>query len=124
MSSGANRTGPRQAGPLGVVPAGDLAPSPRAQRFLWIFSVAMVLFAGSAFVFKLIEFILTATTGGPRALGSFLLPVLTYLLVAAGFFCLFLWAYATGQFRDVEAPKYRMLEMQDEIDRQEMANGA
>jgi len=119
MTSGANRTGP-----LGVVPAGDLSPSPRAQRFLWVFSVAMVLFAGSAFVFKLIEFILTATTGGPRALGSFLLPVLTYLLVASGFFCLFLWAYSTGQFRDVEAPKYRMLEMQDEIDRQELANGA
>ena len=118
MSSGANRKGP-----LGVVSAGDLSPSPRAQRFLWIFSVAMVLFAGSAFVFKLIEFILTATTGGPRALGSFLLPVLTYLLVASGFFCLFLWAYATGQFRDVEAPKYRMLEMQREIDERDAERG-
>ena len=95
------------------------AASPQVRRFLWIFSVAMVLIAGSAFVFKLIEFYTTATTSGPEALGSFLIPVANYLLVAAGFFCLFLWAYVTGQFRDVEAPKFRMLEMQDEIDRAE-----
>lgn len=107
-----------------LVRAKESAPSPRARRFLWAFSVVMVLTAGSAFVFKLIEFIVTATTRGPDALASFLIPVLNYLLVAAGFFCLFLWAYFTGQFRDVEAPKYRMLEMQDEIDRQEArANG-
>ena len=98
-------------------------PSPRARRFLWVFSVAMVAIAGSAFVFKLVEFIITATTKGPDALGSFLIPVLNYLLVAAGFFCLFLWAYFTGQFRDLEAPKYRMLEMQDEIDAMELRNG-
>ena len=98
-------------------------PSPRARKFLWIFSITMVAIAGSAFVFKLVEFITTATTKGPDALGSFLIPVLNYLLVAAGFFCLFLWAYFTGQFRDLEAPKYRMLEMQDEIDRMEARNG-
>jgi nitrogen fixation-related uncharacterized protein len=96
------------------------APSPRARRFLWVFSIAMVGIAGTAFLFKLIEFIVTATSRGPDALGSFLIPVLNYLLVAAGFFCLFLWAYFTGQFRDLEAPKYRMLEMQREIDRQEL----
>ncbi len=93
--------------------------SPQVRRFLWVFSVAMVLIAGSAFLFKLIEFYTIATTHGPDALGSFLIPVANYLLVAAGFFCLFLWAYVSGQFRDVEAPKYRMLEMQDEIDREE-----
>lgn len=96
--------------------------SPQVRRFLWIFSVTMVLLAGSGFLFKLIEFYITATTKGPGALGSFLIPVANYLLVAAGFFCLFLWAYVTGQFRDVEAPKYRMLEMQDEIDREEEKN--
>ncbi len=88
--------------------------------FLLVFSIVMVAIAGTAFIFKLIEFYTTATTGGPEALGSFLIPVLNYLLVAAGFFCLFMWAYFTGQFRDVEAPKYRMLEMQDQFDRQEL----
>jgi len=99
-----------------VAPIEPIEPSPAARRFLWIFSVTLVVVAGTAFFFKLIEFFLTATTEGPQALGSFLIPVLNYLLVAAGFFCLFLWAYATGQFRDMEAAKYRMLEMQHEID--------
>lgn len=94
-------------------------PTRAARRFLWIFSIAMVLTAGTAFVFKLIEFIHTATMKGPTAMGSFLIPVLNYLLVAAGFALLFLRAWFSGQFRDLEAPKYRMLEMQEQIDRDE-----
>ena len=94
-------------------------PSRGTRRFLWIFSILMVVTAGSAFIFKLIEFFLTATRGGPAAMGSFLIPVLNYLLVATGFLLLFLWAYFTGQFRDVEAPKYRMLEMQEQFDREQ-----
>jgi nitrogen fixation-related uncharacterized protein len=105
---------------LRVVPAIDRSePSPRTRTFLWVFSVVLVLVAGSAFVLKLIEFIATATSDGTDALASFLIPVLNYLLVAAGFFSLFLWAYATGQFRDLEAAKYRMLEMQRELDLEE-----
>lgn len=87
-----------------------------ARVFLWVFSVVMVLTAGGAFLFKLCDFYITATTHGSQALASFLIPVLNYLIVAVGFACLFLWAYFSGQFRDVEAPKHRMLEMQHEID--------
>lgn len=104
-------------------PALRLAPRPRPSRgarlFLWVFSIAMVLTAGTAFVFKLIEFVHTALQPGPAAMASFLIPVLNYLIVAAGFALLFLWAYFSGHFRDLEGPKYRMLEMQEEIDRQE-----
>jgi len=106
-----------------LVPIGPAPPSRGTRRFLWVFSIAMVLTAGTAFVFKLIEFIHTATTKGPEAMGSFLIPVLNYLMMAAGFGLLFLWAYFSGQFRDLEAAKYRMLEMQEEIDRQEAARG-
>ena len=95
----------------------DPAMSPRARVFLWVFSVTMVVTAGGAFLFKLCDFYITATTQGSQALASFLIPVLNYLIVALGFACLFLWAYFSGQFRDIEAPKYRMLEMQREIDR-------
>ena len=91
--------------------------SHRGRVFLWLFSIAMTIIAGSAFLFKLIEFFYTATTKGVQAMHSFLMPVMTYLVVAAGFACLFLWALLSGQFRDVEGPKYRMLRMQDEIDR-------
>lgn len=107
---------PRGPRPLPRPPAG---PSPQVRLFLWVFSVVLVLVAGSAFLFKLIEFYSIATTSGPSALASFLIPVLNYLLVAAGFFCLFLWAYLAGQFRDMESAKYRMLEMQAQIDFQE-----
>ncbi len=96
-------------------------PSPATRRFLWIFSVTMVLVAGTAFVMKLVEFAVTATTQGSDALASFLIPVLNYLLVAGGFFCLFLWAYFSGQFTDLEAAKYRMLEVEREIDAYEAA---
>ena len=108
--------GPR---PLPEAPEAYAEPSPKARRFLWAFSIAMVLTAGTAFVLKLIEFFATATRSGSDALASFLIPVLNYLLVAAGFFCLFLWAYFSGQFRDLEGPKHRMLEMQREIDARE-----
>lgn len=108
---------------LQLVPERRQEPSARARAFLWLFSVAMVLTAGTAFVMKLYEFFYTATHGGSDALASFLIPVLNYLLVAAGFFSLFLWAYLTGQFRDLEAPKYRMLEIQREIDAREAENG-
>lgn len=101
----------------------ERAPSPGVRRFLWIFSLLMVAIAGSAFFFKLFEFFYTATTKGPDALGSFLIPVLNYLLVAVGFFCLFLWAYFTGQFRNVEQPKHRMLELQRLIDSEEARRG-
>ena len=91
--------------------------------FLWIFGPAVIIVAGTAFIFKLTEFIVVATSDGPDALASFLIPVMNYLLVAAGFLCLFFWAYFTGQFKDVEAPKYRMLEMQREIDEREAGRG-
>ena len=85
--------------------------------FLWVFSSIMILTAGSAFVLKLFDFFVTATTEGSASLGSFLIPVLNYLFVAGGFAFLFLWAYSRGQFRDVEAPKLRMLELNAQYDR-------
>ena len=110
---------PRTVPRLRAVSVDREEPSRNARRFLWIFSIVLVVVAGSAFVMKLIEFYVTATSSGTDALASFLIPVLNYLMVAAGFFCLFLWAYSTGQFRDMEAAKYRMLEMQREIDLRE-----
>ncbi len=119
------------AKPTGNGPTGDgiqAVRSPRTPRspksgrwFLWIFGPTVIVVAGIAFIFKLTEFIYVATNDGPDSMGTFLIPVMNYLLVAAGFLCMFFWAYFTGQYRDVEAPKYRMLEMQEEIDR---ADGA
>jgi len=109
---------------LRSVPVTHSEPGRRARWFLWIFSIAMIVVAGSAFFMKLIEFTATATREGTGALASFLIPVLNYLLVAAGFFCLFFWAYFKGHFRDIEAPKYRMLELEREYERAAREDGA
>lgn len=107
------------ASQLHSVAARDSELSPKGRAFLWTFSVIMILVAGSAFLMKLVDFTTTATRDGTEALASFLIPVLNYLLVAAGFFCLFLWAYFRGHYKDVEGPKYRMLELNEQINRAE-----
>lgn len=87
----------------------------RVNQFVWGFGVIMVLIAGGGFIFKLIEFLTAFNSGEPFQFS--IIPVMTYLIVAAGFGCLFMWAYLAGQFKDIEGPKYRMLEMQDEFDK-------
>ena len=48
--------------------------------------------------------------------GSFtILPMLTYLAVAAGFICLLIWAILHGMFHDIERPKYTMLENEEKL---------
>lgn len=43
-------------------------------------------------------------------------PVANYLLASLGFFCLLLWATLNGMFRDIEEPKYLMLEQEARLD--------
>ena len=88
----------------------DKKPIASRDWFLWVFSVVLIGTAGTAFTFKLIEFFLTATRSGAESMASFLIPVLNYLLVAAGFACLFFWSMIRGQYKDIEDPALRMLE--------------
>jgi hypothetical protein len=48
--------------------------------------------------------------------------MVNYLLATTGFFCLFGWALLHGMFREIEAPKQRMLETEEWLDRQEAAS--
>ena len=43
-------------------------------------------------------------------------PIMNYLLASLGFFFLFCWAIAHGMFRDLERPKYAMLENERRLD--------
>ncbi len=43
-------------------------------------------------------------------------PIVNYLLASFGFLCLFGWATFHGMFRDIEAPKYAMLETERQLD--------
>ena len=46
-------------------------------------------------------------------------PIMNYLLASLGFFFLFCWAIAHGMFRDLERPKYVMLENERRLDEDE-----
>jgi hypothetical protein len=46
-------------------------------------------------------------------------PIMNYLLASLGFFCLFFWAIYQGMFRDIEAPKYTMLENERRLDEED-----
>lgn len=84
---------------------------------LGVWVVAGVSFAGLTFVYKMVEIIRTVPQGDVA--GFAVMQVITYLLVAIGFFCLFLWSFLKGDFREIERAKYRLLEREDELDRME-----
>ena len=73
---------------------------------LWFFALAVTA-AGGMFTFKLFSFMKTIKRD-ERA-GFAFDPLITYGLVAAGFLCLLVWAFLTGQFHRIEEPKHAML---------------
>lgn len=114
----APRDGNITIGHAGTNPANTSAvgevQSKAKRGFVFYFSLLVIGMAGSAFGFKIVEFAITFRGNEPVRVA--IVPVMTYLIVAVGFACLFLWAWTTGQFKNVERVKYRMMEMQDEID--------
>jgi len=47
------------------------------------------------------------------------MPIINYLLASTGFLLLFGWAIMHGMFRDLEGPKYTMLENERALDEEE-----
>ena len=97
-------------------------PTPQEQRRfrLWVIVITLgMMVAASGFVFKLVEFIRVAQN--QDAEGFAVVPVVTYFLVTSGFICVFIWNYLRGGLRDVEKPKYRLLERHEEIERHDNA---
>ena len=85
---------------------------------MWIFSFTIVA-AGAAFGWKIYEFAhdLIATEG-LRFAGAHLL---TYVLVAGGFFMMLLYCFLSGHFSDIEKAKYDLLEEERRYDLRELA---
>ncbi len=103
----------------------DDAPPPRKTNRVWAF-VAIVFFLGPAmfgFGTKFYELI-RVFQGDPA--GAFAItPIVNYLLAGCGFLLLFAWAARNGMFRDIEAPKFQMLENERRLDAsQNIGNGA
>ncbi|MFQ5423112.1 MAG: hypothetical protein ACE5F9_03945 [Phycisphaerae bacterium] len=90
----------------------------RSKRIaLWCIAVGVLVPGAYGFTAKLVEFIRTLVTD--ESGGFTLVPISNYFLIAAGMTCLLFWAIAHGMFRDVEGPKYTMLEREQELDRRE-----
>lgn len=98
-------------------PETDDAPPPsRKTNRVWAI-VAIVFFLGPAmfgFATKFYELI-RVFQGDPS--GAFAItPIVNYLLAGCGFLMLFAWAARNGMFRDIEAPKFQMLENERRLD--------
>jgi len=81
-------------------------------------AIMAVLILGPAaygFIEKLILFIQAVRRD---LIGGFtIVPVVIYFIVTSGMACLLVWAIKQGMFRDVERPKFDMLEREAELDR-------
>jgi len=86
-------------------------------RGVHAFFVLAVVVTGCMFTYKLFSFLKTIERD--ELAGFAFDPIVVYGLVATGFLFLLAWAYLTGQFRDIERPKYEMLERFDEQERRE-----
>jgi hypothetical protein len=94
----------------------------RARIMTAIFALVILIPSMLGFIAKFIEFLAVFRGQGE---GSFAVtPMVNYLLATTGFFCLFGWALLHGMFREIEAPKQRMLETEEWLDRQESVSGS
>ena len=91
--------------------------SRRFTTWFHLFFVTVSLAAGGMFVFKLFSFLKTMTRSELEGFAAD--PILIYAFVAMGFLILLVWSYLTGQFKDIEGPKYEMFERFEEQERQE-----
>jgi hypothetical protein len=92
-------------------------PRRRAARGIHVFFVTACTAAGGMFLFKLHSFLKTIKKD--ELVGFAHDPILIYAFVAVGFLLLLAWAFLTGQFRDVERPKYELFERFAEQERLE-----
>jgi len=88
-----------------------------SRRGILSFFVFAVTVAGCMFCYKLFAFLKTIRKD--ELAGFAFDPIVIYGLVAAGFLFMLGWAFLSGQFRNVEQPKYDMLERWQEQEREE-----
>jgi nitrogen fixation-related uncharacterized protein len=79
------------------------------------FAVVVLVVAGVGFTYKMSEFTLTIVQDDVEGFGAVAVGI--YLIGMVPILFLTLWAVLTGRFRDIERPKYRVLELDREIER-------
>ncbi|MDH4101393.1 MAG: hypothetical protein OEV28_12565 [Nitrospirota bacterium] len=88
-----------------------------AAFFVGLWVIIGVAFAGLTFTWKVVEIVRTVPRGDVAGFAA--IQVVTYVLVAIGFFCLFAWSFLKGDFKDLERAKYLVLEMEAKAEEME-----
>lgn len=78
-------------------------------------ATGVCVFAGIGFTYKMAEFALTIMKHEVEGFGA--VAVATYLMGMTPMLFFMGWAVVTGRFRDLEATKRRLFELDDEIER-------
>ncbi len=86
---------------------------------LWVLAVGILVPGGFGFGYKLFRFI--QTLRGEDEATFTIVPLANYLIMAMGFLCLMSWAIGHGMFKNIEKPKYTMLERELDLQRREAA---
>ena len=83
-----------------------------------VMAVVILGFCCFGFGSKFVELVRLVTTDSVAATeGVFAVaPLSNYLFASAGFLCLLGWAAAQGMFRNIEAPKHTMLDVDSQLD--------
>jgi ABC-type uncharacterized transport system permease subunit len=82
---------------------------------VFAFAIAIMVIAGAAFVYKMTEFAMTIVKDDVEGFGA--VAVATYLIGMLPIVFVTLWAAFAGKFRDIERPKFRLLELDRLIER-------
>jgi hypothetical protein len=90
-------------------------PTSRRRRLLGLLLAAVILVPSLVgFGNKFLELIRIYRGDADGAFA--IAPITNYILASTGFLFLFFWAAANGMFRDIEQPKYAMLENERRLD--------
>jgi nitrogen fixation-related uncharacterized protein len=116
---------PQTSAQIPALATSALASAPPAQPrqsfgktfFVSFFGGAIILGGLYGFGGKIYNFIM-AWQGDYDARFA-IIPVAMYFCVALGFACIFAWAVLHGMLTDIEGPKYRMLENERDLEREE-----
>jgi hypothetical protein len=79
------------------------------------FAVGVILIAGLGFAYKMSAFAFTIAKDDVEGFG--VVAVSVYLIGMLPLLFLMLWAVLTGRFRDLERQKYRLFEIDREVER-------
>jgi nitrogen fixation-related uncharacterized protein len=95
----------------------------RRSIVVFAFAIIVMVVAGTSFVYKMTEFAMTIVKDDVEGFGA--VAVATYLIGMLPIVFITLWAVASGKFADIERPKFRLLELDREIERGgELGSGA